>query len=156
MRARLIGIALLLALVGAVAWQLRTDDADAAAHTLTGLDPAGVRRIDITMKGLAPQHFEREGDHWSGADQGRPADLAALAGTPVAEWKPARDFDAAKIGLAPPLAVLTLDGTRIEYGDLAALGRQRYARVGDRIAFIPAQAMPRPPRTEALPTKPIW
>lgn len=155
MRTRLIGIALLLALVGAVAWQWRADEADATAHTLTPLDPASVRRIDIAMKGLPPQHFERDGDEWSGADQGRPADLAALAETPVAEWKPARDFDASKVGLAPPLAVLVLDGTRIEYGDLTALGRQRYARIGDRVAFIPAQAMPRPPRTRALPTKPM-
>jgi hypothetical protein len=155
MRGRLMGVVVLLILVGAVIWQLRKDDADTAEHTLTTLDPAGVHRIDITMKGLPPQHFERDGGHWSGNDQGRPGDLAALAGTPVSEWKDAGAFDAAKIGLAPPLAVLTLDGTRIEYGDLAALGRQRYARIGNRIAFIPAQAMPRPPRTQALPTKPI-
>lgn len=155
MRGRLIGVAVVLILVGAVVWQLANDDADTAAHTLTSLDPAGVHRIDITMKGLPPQHFERDGGHWSGNDQGRPADLVALAGTPVTEWKAAGDFDAAKIGLAPPLAVLTLDGTRIEYGELAALGRQRYARIGDRVALIPAQAMPRPPKTQALPTKPI-
>jgi len=155
MRARTIGIAVLLALVGAVAWQMHSDDADVLAHTLTPLDPSTVQHVDITMKGLPPQRFEREGDHWSGTDQGRPADLAALAATPVAEWKPAADFVPANIGLAPPLAVLTLDGTRIEYGDLAALGRQRYARIGGRIALIPAQAMPRPPRTQALPTKPM-
>lgn len=155
MRARLIGIALLLVLVGAVAWQMRTDDAEARAYTLTPIDPATVQRIDITMKGLPDQHFAHEGDHWSGDDQGRPADLAALASTPVAEWKPASDFVATKIGLAPPLAVLTLDGTRIEYGELTALGRQRYVRVGGRIAFVPAQAMPRPPKTKALPTQPM-
>lgn len=155
MRAQILGIVILLTLIGAVAWQLHSDDADVLAHTLTSLDPAAIQRIDITMKGLPAQHFEREGDHWSGADQGRPTDLTELATTPVAEWKPASDFVAANIGLAPPLAVLTLDGTRIEYGDLAALGRQRYAHIGDRIALIPAQAMPRPPRTQALPTKPM-
>ncbi|UPG94865.1 DUF4340 domain-containing protein [Luteibacter aegosomatissinici] len=155
MRNRMIGIVVLMALIGAVAWQLRTDDAEASAHTLTAIDPTAVQRIDITMKGLPPQHFERQANAWTGNDQGRPADLAQLAQTPVTEWKPAADFDPAKLGLAPPLAVLTLDGTRIEYGDLAALGRQRYARVGDRIAFIPAQAMPRAPRTQALPTKPM-
>jgi hypothetical protein len=154
-RARIIGIALLLVLIGAVAWQVHTDDAEARAYTLTAIDPATVQRIDITMKGLPDQHFEHQGDHWSGNDQGRVADLAALASTPVSEWKPASDFEAANIGLAPPLAVLTLDGTRIEYGELTALGRQRYVRVGARIAFIPAQAMPRPPKPNALPTHPM-
>ncbi|KJV35360.1 hypothetical protein [Luteibacter yeojuensis] len=152
---RLLGVAVLAALIGAVAWQVHTDNDEVRAHTLTALDPAAVRRIDITMKGLPPQHFERHGEGWSGDDQGRPTELAQLAGTPVAEWKAAAGFDMARIGLAPPLAVLTLDGTRIEYGDMAALGRQRYARVGDRIAFIPAQAMPRAPRTKALDTKPM-
>jgi hypothetical protein len=155
MRSRIIGMAIVLALIGAVAWQLHVDDADGRAHTLTSVDPATVQHIDITMKGLPAQRFDRQGDSWSGNDQGRPVDLAQLAQTPVTEWKPASDFDLAKLGLAPPLAVLTLDGTRIEYGDLAALGRQRYARVGDRIAFIPAQAMPRAPRTQALPTQPM-
>jgi hypothetical protein len=152
---RILGIAVLLALVGAVAWQVHSDNNEAREHTLTGLDPATVQRIDITMKGLPPQHFAKQGDGWSGNDQGRPTELAQLAETPVAEWKSAEGFDMGKIGLAPPLAVLTLDGTRIEYGDMAALGRQRYARVGNRIAFIPAQAMPRAPRTKALDTKPM-
>jgi hypothetical protein len=155
MRARIIGIVVLLALIGAVAWQMHADTAELHAHTLTNLDPIAVKRIDLTMKGVAPQHFERSGDGWTGVDQGRPADLALLAETPVAEWKPASDFDLSKLGLTPPLAVLTLDDTRIEYGDMAALGRQRYARVGNRIAFIPAQALPRAPRTKALPTDPM-
>ncbi|QWT19231.1 DUF4340 domain-containing protein [Bacillus sp. NP157] len=153
MRARLIGIVVVLALVGAVAWQIFADQADAQAHTLTALDPAAVSRVAIDMKGLPPQQFQRQGDGWSGNDQGRPAELAQLAATPVAEWKPARDFDLAKLGLSPPIAVLTLDNVRIEYGDMAALGRQRYARVGDRIAFIPAEALPRAPRTQSLPTQ---
>ena len=155
MRMRIIGIVVLLALVGAVAWQVNSDNAEVRAHTLTSIDPATVSRIDITMKDVPPQHFDKQGELWSGADKGRPMELALLAETPVGEWKPASSFDPAKIGLAPPLAVLTLNGTRIEYGDMAALGRQRYARVGDRIAFIPAQAIPRAPRTKALPTKPM-
>jgi hypothetical protein len=158
MKARLIGALLLAVLVAAVAWQWRADDADAREHTLTMLDPAVVRHIEVNLKGLPGQRFERHDGHWTSAggatDEGRAEELASLAATPVAAWKPAGDFDSAKIGLAPPLAVLVLDGTRVEFGEMTALGKQRYARVGERIAFVPAQALPRAPRTASLPTTP--
>lgn len=157
MRTRLIGLLIVLALIGAVAWQWRADESDARAHLLTALDPDGVSHIELALKGLPAQHFERHDGQWLTdgtrvADQGRAGELASLAATPVATWKPASTFDQAKIGLAPPVAVLVLDGVRVEFGDMAALGKQRYAKVGDRIAFVPAQALPRAPRTASLPT----
>ncbi|WP_369926148.1 hypothetical protein [Xanthomonas sp. NCPPB 2632] len=157
MRSRLIGLLVLTLLVGAVAWQWHLDESDARAHTLTPLDPDAITRIEVAFKGITPQRFERRDGHWiaegngSVVDQGRLGDLAALAATPVSDWKPSAAFDPAKIGLAPPIAVLVLDDVRIDFGDLAALGRQRYARVGNRIAFVPAQALPRAERTAALP-----
>ncbi|MET4675420.1 hypothetical protein [Luteibacter sp. ME-Dv--P-043b] len=157
MRSRLIGLLVLALLVGAVAWQWHVDESDARAHTLTPLDPDAITRIEVALKGSTPQRFERRDGRWiaedggGAADQGRAGDLAALAATPVADWKPSAAFDPAKIGLAPPVAVLVLDDVRVDFGDLAALGRQRYARVGNRIAFIPAQALPRAERTAALP-----
>lgn len=156
MRLRLIAGIVLCLLLGAVAWQWHADEADAREHTLTRLDAAAVRQVTVALKGLPVQHFERQDGNWTSPeghpDQGRAAELADLAGTPVATWKPASDFDPAKIGLSPPLAVLTLDDVRIEFGEMTALGKQRYARVGDRIAFVPAQALPRAPRTASLPT----
>lgn len=156
MKGRLIATVLLAALVAAVAWQWHADEAQAREHTLTALDPDAVRHIEVNLRGLPGQRFERHAGHWtSGAahvDEGRAEDLAALAATPVADWRPAADFDPAKIGLAPPLAVLRLDGTQVEFGEMTALGKQRYARVGDRIAIVPAQALPRPPRTASLTT----
>ena len=108
------------------------------------------------------QRFERRHGRWvnldtAATDEGRAEELVSLAVTPVTDWKPAADFDPAKVGLAPPIAILTIDGTRIEFGEMTALGKQRYARVGQRIAFVPAQALPRAPRTRALPTtmKPV-
>jgi len=159
MRSRLIGLLVLTLLVGAVAWQWHVDESDARAHTLTPLDPEAITRIEVAFKGSTPQRFERRDGRWiaegngSVVDQGRLNDLAALAATPVSDWKPSAAFDPAKIGLAPPIAVLVLDDVRIDFGDLAALGRQRYARVGNRIAFVPAQALPRAERTAALPTR---
>ena len=156
MRARILGLAALIVLIGAVAWQWHADDADARAHVLTTLDPDSVSHMEVALKGLPAQRFDRRDGHWiSGsatADEGRAGELAALAATPVAEWRPVPDFDLAKIGLTPPIAVLVLDGTRVEFGEMTALRKQRYARVGNRIAIVPAQALPRAPRTASLPT----
>lgn len=154
---RILGVVVLLLLVGAVGWQWHADDIDGREHTLTGIDPDAVSRIDVAIRGLPEQRFERRQGHWvdvagAATDQGRVEEIASLAATPVAVWKPMTEFDAARIGLAPPVATLVIDGTRVDFGEMAALGRQRYARVGDRIAFVPAQALPRAPRTQSLPT----
>jgi hypothetical protein len=157
----IVAVAVLL-LLGAVGWQWRADEADAREHTLTSLDPDRAMHMAVTLKGLPDQHFERRSGRWvsldtATTDEGRAEELVSLATTPVTDWKPATDFDPGKIGLAPPIAVLTIDGTRIEFGEMTALGKQRYARVEQRIAFVPAQALPRAPRTQALPTttKPV-
>ena len=162
MARRLFVAAAVMLLLAAVGWQWHADEADAREHTLTSLDPDTATRMALTLKGLPDQRFERRNGRWvnldtATTDEGRAEELVSLAATPVADWKPAGDFDPTKIGLAPPTAVLTIDGTRIEFGEMTALGKQRYARVGQRIAFVPAQALPRAPRTQALPTamKPV-
>jgi len=159
---RLFVAAAVVLLLAAVGWQWHVDEADAREHTLTSLDPDTATQMALTLKGLPDQRFERRNGRWvnldtATTDEGRAEELVSLAATPVADWKPAGDFDPTKIGLAPPTAVLTIDGTRIEFGEMTALGKQRYARVGQRIAFVPAQALPRAPRTQALPTamKPV-
>lgn len=154
---RLVVIGIVVLLLAAVGWQWHADEADAREHTLTSLDPDTATHMAVSLKGLPDQRFERRNGRWinpdaATTDEGRAEELASLAATPVGDWKPATDFDPAKIGLAPPIAVLTIDGTRIEFGEMTALGKQRYARVGQRIAFVPAQALPRAPRTQALPT----
>ena len=162
MARRLFVAAAVVLLLAAVGWQWHADEADAREHTLTSLDPDTATRMALTLKGVPDQRFERRNGRWvnldtATTDEGRAEELVSLAATPVADWKPAGDFDPTKIGLAPPTAVLTIDGTRIEFGEMTALGKQRYARVGQRIAFVPAQALPRAPRTQALPTamKPV-
>jgi hypothetical protein len=159
---RIMVAAAVVLLLAAVGWQWHADEADAREHTLTLLDPDTATQMALTLKGLPDQRFERRDGRWvnldtAATDEGRAEELVSLAVTPVTDWKPAADFDPAKVGLAPPIAVLTIDGTRIEFGEMTALGKQRYARVGQRIAFVPAQALPRAPRTQALPTtmKPV-
>ncbi|TCV96213.1 hypothetical protein EC912_102563 [Luteibacter rhizovicinus] len=158
LRLRLIGALGLFGLLAAVAWQWRADERDIREHTLLSIDPATVDRVDVAIKGLPPQHFERHDGRWSSDaalhdDVGRIEELASLAAAPVTTWKAASDFVPAKIGLSPPIAVLTLNDQRIEFGEMTALGKQRYAKVGDRIAFVPAQALPRAPRSASLPAQ---
>lgn len=162
MRLRIGVAALVVLLLAAVGWQWHADEADAREHTLTAVDPDSATHMAVSLKGLPDQRFERRAGRWvnldeATTDEGRAEELVSLAATPVTEWKTASDFDPARIGLAPPIATLTIDGTRIEFGEMTALGKQRYARVGTRIAFVPAQALPRAPRTRALPTtmKPV-
>jgi len=154
-RARILSVAALAVLIGAVAWQWHVDDADAQAHVLTALDPEAVSHVEVALKGLPVQRFDRRDGHWIGGgattDEGRVGELASLAATPVSAWRPVSEFELAKIGLTPPVAVLVLDGTRVEFGEMTALRKQRYARVGDRVAIVPAQALPRAPRTASLP-----
>jgi len=159
---RIMVAAAVVLLLAAVGWQWHADESDAREHTLTTLDPDTATQMALTLKGLPDQRFERRNGRWvnldtATTDEGRAEELVSLAVTPVADWKPATDFDPAKVGLAPPIAILTIDGIRIEFGEMTALGKQRYARVGQRIAFVPAQALPRAPRTQALPTamKPV-
>jgi hypothetical protein len=154
-RQRLMLAAIVVALGGAVGWQVHHDSREAGEHRL--LPPAkAVDDLRVVFRGQAPLHFVRQGGHWHDAstqatvDDGWLDEMAALGATPVREWRDASEFEANRIGLSPPAAVLILDGRRVEYGDLAAVGQQRYVRIDNRVGFIPAGAMPRAPRSKSL------
>jgi hypothetical protein len=154
-RQRLVLVAIVVALGGAVGWQVHSDNHEAGEHRLLPLAKT-VDDLQVVFRGAAPLHFVKHDGHWRDASTQAPVDdgwvdeMAALGATPVREWRSAGEFEADKIGLSPPAAMLTLDGRRVEYGDLAAVGQQRYVRVDNRIGFIPDGAMPRAPRTKSL------
>jgi hypothetical protein len=77
----------------------------------------------------------------------RLGDLADTAAAHVLSWRPAGDFDPAKIGLAPPRAVLELDGQRLEFGESSVTGPQHYVRIGQRVALVSSRYVPRSPAT---------
>lgn len=147
----LLGVAALLMLA---LWQARRDRA-AAPGNLLALDPAAISQVSLQL-GQAPAiAYTRRAGHWQRAD-GKPADarylatLTAAAAAPVLSWRPASDFDAAKIGLAPPKAVLSLDGERLAFGATSATGPQCYVQVGARVALVSLRFMPHPPAAEHL------
>jgi hypothetical protein len=67
----------------------------------------------------------------------------------VLSWRPLADFDPARIGLAPPSVVLTLDGHALAFGEAAVTGPLRYVRAGDRVALVSVRFTPRPARNGA-------
>jgi hypothetical protein len=156
-RQRLIVFVVVTALVGLAGWQVRRDDVQVREHTLLAIEPASITHIELAFRGGSAQRYTRRDGHWSldaatpsPADDGRLGELTALAGSPVYSWRPIGDFEPAKIGLVPPLATLHLDGQMLEYGELTAVGEQRYVRIGDRVALVPAQAFPRPASGKAI------
>jgi hypothetical protein len=152
-RQRWVLLAAVAALVALAGWQWQRD-AGRANGALTALDPAAIRHVSLALPGAATLHYEKRGDgHWwradgparRVADDDRLRDLADIAGARVLGWRPLADFEPAKIGLAPPQAVLTLDGQTLAFGVNAVTGPQRYVRVGERVALVSARYMPRSP-----------
>ena len=125
-----------------------------AAGTLLALDPQAIGSVSLQLQGQPAQTFHRRDGHWwrsdgTRADDGRLDELTGIAQAPVASWRPATDFDPARIGLVPPLARLTLDGRTLEFGTTAVTGPLRYVRVAGRVALVPLRYTPRPATQDA-------
>lgn len=136
-------------------WQW-THDRDEAPGTLLAIDPGSVTQLTLRIGNGAEEHYARRDGHWwrtdgapLRADDGRLAELSETAAASVLSWRPLTDFDPAHIGLTPPMAVLTLDGQRLEFGETSVTGPQRYVRVGDRVALVSVRYTPRPATQDA-------
>jgi hypothetical protein len=152
-RRRLLLLLAVLALLALAGWQLQ-HDASQGTGNLTGIDPAAIDHIALSLPGAPTLHYEKRDGHWwrtdgtpARANDARLSDLANTAAAHVLSWRPASDFDPAKIGLAPPQAVLDLDGQKLEFGETSVTGPQHYVRVGQRIALVSSRYMPRSPAT---------
>lgn len=145
----LLGVAALLALA---LWQWRRDARDAPG-SLLALDPAAISQVTLQLGDAPTVDYSRRDGRWWRADGARADDrylatLAAAAAAPVLQWRPAGEFDAAKIGLAPPRAVLTLDGQRLAFGATSATGPQCYVQAGTRVALVSLRYLPQAPTAE--------
>jgi len=154
-RQRLTMLAVAVVLVAAAAWQWQRDRHDAPG-TLLKLAPADVTQIELRIGHGPTEHYAKRDGHWwrtddttARADDGRLAELADTAAASVLSWRPVSDFDPTRIGLAPPVAVLSLDGQRLEFGETSVTGPQRYVRVDDRVALVSVRYTPRPATQEA-------
>jgi len=152
-RQRLLLLLAVLALLALAGWQWQ-HDVNNAPGQLTSLDPLAISHITLSLPGAPPLHYEKRTDgHWwrmdgtptRVADDSRLRDIADIAAAPVLSWRPASDFDLAKIGLAPPRAILELDGQSLAFGASVVTGPQHYVRVGQRIALVSSRYTPRSP-----------
>lgn len=155
-RGRLVLLVIVGAMVVAALWQWQRDRRNDPGNLL-GIDPSAVDQIGLQFQSAPMQHYSRHDGHWwnadglnARADDGRLNELAQTAAAEVLQWRPAQDFSLSRIGLAPPLATLELNGERVEFGETSVTGPQRYVRVGDRIALIPARYSPRPVEGKAM------
>lgn len=153
-RQRLLLLLAVTALLLLAGWQLRRDALNAPG-ALTALDPAAITRVALSLPGAPTLHYEKRAGHWWRTDDtparaidSRLDTLTRIASAPVSGWRPASDFDAAKIGLAPPQAVLTLDDQTLAFGETSVTGPQHYVRVGQRIALVSPRYMPSSPATQ--------
>lgn len=148
-RTRLAMLAAVAVLVALALWQWR-HDAVRAPGTLLATPPATIDHVTLALGTAAAASYVRRDGHWWHADGSRADDryvdgLAAVAAAPVLEWRRMRDFDAARIGLAPPQSTLTLENATVRFGAMSATGPQCYVQVGDRVALVSLRYQPRPP-----------
>lgn len=108
-----------------------------------GLDPASIERIEARFpRGGEPLRLERRDGRWwltapvaREARSGRVVRLLGSLRERTGSCYPAAEHEPAEFGLAPPRAVLVLDGRRVEFGDRAGDGR-RYLHADGRLCLV--------------------
>ncbi|HJU39353.1 MAG TPA: DUF4340 domain-containing protein, partial [Tahibacter sp.] len=138
----------LVALLGAAMWAELVREERARPQPLTHVDAGAATRIAVTCRtACANRVFERAADGWRmtepyalPASDEAIARLVAIAQAPVRKRRAAREFDAAKIGLDPPVASIRLGELAIDVGTTDAINHLRYVRHGDDIALVPDRA----------------
>lgn len=150
----LIGVITLLA---AAWWQVRSDQA-AAPGLLLPLKPEAITRVTLQTGSAPSEHYAKRGEHWwhvdqatsTRADDRRLEDLVRIANAPVHSWQPSRNYDLAKIGLAPARAKLELDGETLRFGTTTAIGHDVYVQTGDRVGIVSLRYMPRSAQSQSI------
>ena len=155
LRKRLTLLLIAAAVLAFAAWQWREENQQAPGALLT-LEPSSISHVELRIGKAPVEHYVRRDGHWYRTDggsvrtdDGRLNELTETAAASVLRWRPASDFDPARIGLAPPSATLTLDGHVLDFGEISVTGPQCYVRVAGRVALVSIRYTPRAPRTEA-------
>ncbi|GAA0712599.1 hypothetical protein [Dokdonella soli] len=133
-----------VALLGAAVFAEIRREQTLAFDPLTTIDLAAVRSLAVTCNACKPRRFDKVDGHWQmrepfarAADDAAVDRLAAIAHAPVRFRHAAGELEASKLGLDPPQATLTLDGTTLKFGTTDAIHGDRYVEVGGLIALVP-------------------
>jgi len=132
------------ALGAAVLAQVAHEHTWLQSRRLTDLDLQRIERLDIRCASCPTRRFQRRGGSWHmlepyplPASAQAISHLLAIAHAPVRSWSSMQAYDAARLGLSPPVISLTLNSTRIDVGGEDPIEHDRYVRVGRRLARVP-------------------
>ena len=137
-------LAAAVAALGAAVYAELAREQALAPQPLTVLDPSTVQRIEIRCSACQTRRFEHAGDGWrmlepytKPANTEAVARLLAVVRAPVRTRAPLADYDAAKLGLAPPQFTLRYDDVTIEIGNEDPIEHDRYVRIGNELLRVP-------------------
>jgi hypothetical protein len=137
-------LALAVAMLGGGVYAELERERALAVQPLTTLDPAGVQRLEIRCRDCTTRRFEREASGWrmlepyaQAANADSVVHLLAVARAPVRTRAKLADYDATKLGLAPPQFTLTFDQTIVEIGNEDPIEHDRYVKLGDELLRVP-------------------
>lgn len=129
---------LLVLLLGGAVWLSPEPARGPVTTPLTGIDPAGVQRIEISTRQGRRLLLARDDSGWrllepeeSAADPARVERLLQMLATPWIERFSVAPERLAEFDLAPPLAELRFDDTRIRFGGTHPLNQHRYLMLDD-------------------------
>lgn len=130
----------LLAVIGVLALLTAFEPGKKKAETipLARIDAAAVQKIEVG--GKETLSLEKKDGRWyvsapfqAPANDHRVELLLKIPATPSSASYPAAAGELARFGLAPPNAVLRLDGLSLEFGDSDPIQQRRYVKVGDTL-----------------------
>lgn len=133
-----------VAVLGAAVYAELVRERGLAPQPKTALDPAHVTRLEIRCASCTTRVFERVDGEWrmrtphdAPANPEAVARLLAVLRAPVRMRAPMAGYDAAKLGLDPPLISVIADATRIDIGGEDPIDHDRYVRVGTELMRVP-------------------
>jgi hypothetical protein len=137
-------LALAVALLGVAVWAQLERERALAPRPLTDLDPGRVSLIEIRCRECQTRRFARDATGWrmlepyaQSANAEAVARLLAIVHAPVRTRAPLRDYDTAKLGLAPAQFSLRFDAITIEIGNEDPIEHDRYVHLGDELLRVP-------------------
>ena len=136
-------MAVLVVLLGLVAWLEPGLERAAVVPSLTELSPAAARSLRL-FKGndlvlgleLTEQGWQLNAPAAGVADNERVRELLGLLGTPSLRRFPAPAERLAEFGLAEPEFILEVDGVPIAFGGLDPVTQQRYVLYAGQVHLI--------------------
>lgn len=135
-------VASLLGAMLVLAW-LTQRQADDARPSLAEFEVNAVQAIQVTRADGTALAFQRGADGWRmTSPEARPVDaqridgiVAGLNTVSRADY-PAARVPLADVGLAPPRAIVSVDGVEYRFGDRSPVNGQRYVQHADTVHLV--------------------